>query len=65
VTKSQLAILDFNSGSELEQAKTRDGKDRHNVVFSKVTKLWQAKPIKEKKSREFLSKLVDRTLEVN
>lgn len=64
VTRSQLAIMDFNSGSDLEQAKTREGKDRHNVVFSKVTQLWQAKPIKDKKSRDFLSKLIDRTLEV-
>ena len=62
VTRIQLAIMDFNSGSDLEQAKTREGKDRH-VVFSNVTQLWQAKPIKEKKSRDFLSKLIDRTLE--
>ena len=55
--------MDFNSGSDLEQAKTQEGKDRH-VVFSKVTQLWQAKPIKDKKLRDFLSKLVDCTLEV-
>ena len=63
VTRSQLAIMDFTSGSDLEKAKTRGGKDRH-VVFSKVTQHWQAKPIKDKKSRDFLFKLIDRTLEV-
>ena len=64
VTRSQLATLDFNAGSGLKQAKTKKGDYRTNVGFSKVTQVWSAKPIKETKSREFLTGLVDRTLEI-
>ena len=64
VTRGQLAALDFNSGSNLKQATTSEGKKKYNIGFSKVTQLWSAKPIKEKKDRSFLSKLVERTLEV-
>ena len=61
--RSQLAILDFNSGSHLEQAKTKAGNKRYNVSFSKITKTWSAKPIKEKKNTYIFTKMVNRTLE--
>ena len=51
VTRSQLATLDFNAGSDLKQATTLKGALKYNVAFSKVTQIWSAKPIK------FLSRL--------
>ena len=64
VTRSQLATLDFNAGSDLKQATTLKGALKYNVAFSKVTQIWSAKPIKEKESREFLSRFIDRILEI-
>ena len=64
VTRSQLATLDFNAGSDLKRATTLKGALKYNVAFSKVTQIWSAKPIREKKSREFLSRFIDRTLEI-
>ena len=48
--------MDFNEGISLEQPITAQGDKRFNVTFSKVTKQWSAKPIKEKEgSRIFTS----------
>ena len=62
--RSQLAIMDFNQGSNLKQAKTKDGEDRYNVLSSKVTDNWTAKPIKEEKDRTYLHDMVRETIEV-
>ncbi|XP_066923498.1 uncharacterized protein [Clytia hemisphaerica] len=40
--RSQLAIMDFNQGSELGQAKTKDGNDRFDIISSKITNNWTA-----------------------
>ena len=50
VAQCKLAVIDFNQGQELEKAKTMSGNKRFNVCFSKVTKSWTAKAIKEQKS---------------
>ena len=57
IARTQLAILDFNSGSNLNQA-------RYNTSFSKMTAIWSAKPIKEKKSDEVFQKLIFHTEEL-
>ena len=41
LTRSQLAITDFQEGISLEQA-TGKGDKRFNVTFSKATKQWSA-----------------------
>ena len=64
IARTQLAILDFNSGSNLNQATTKEGKKRYNTSFSKMTATWSAKPIKEKKSDEVFQKLIFRTEEL-
>ena len=46
LAKSQLAIMDFNKGSYFEEATTEKGEKRYNVQFSKITKIWSSKPIK-------------------
>ena len=64
VARSQLAAIDFNLGSGLEQAKTTEGESRYNVCFSKYTNTWTPKPIKVRKTRQEFAKLVERTIEV-
>ena len=63
IARTQLAILDFNSGSNLNQATTKEGKKRYNASFSKMTATWLAKSIKQKKSDKVLQKLIFRTEE--
>ena len=49
LTRNQLAVMNFNEGIFLEQAATGQRHKRFNVTFSKVTKQWSAKPIKERR----------------
>ena len=63
ITLSQLAVTDFNEGSKLEQATTRQGDKRYNINFSKITKNWSLKPIKEKKDQTYLHNMVKETIE--
>ena len=62
VVRSQLAALDFISGSDLPQAKTELGNPRYNINWSKITKTWSAKSIKEKKNYSFLHEMIVDTL---
>ena len=63
VAQSQLAAVDFNQIQNLEQVKTKDGLGHANVCFSKVTKTWAVKPIKEAKVIIFFSSFIDQTVE--
>ena len=62
VAQSQLAAIDFNQIQNLEQVKTKDGLSHANVCFSKVTKTWAVKPIKEEKVI-FFSSFIGQTVE--
>ena len=62
IARTQLAAPDFNSGSDLEVAKTKAGNIKANVNYSKMTKNWSAKPIKVKKSTDIFHGMVERTL---
>ena len=64
LARSQLAIMDFNQGSNLKQAKTKDGEDRFHVLSSKITNTWTAKPIKEEKDRTYLHNMVRETVQL-
>ena len=61
LTRNQLAVMDFNEGISLEQAITGQGDKHFNVTFSKVTKQWSAKPIKEK-DLGYLHRMVKETI---
>jgi len=63
ITRSQLAVMDFNAGSNLEQATTKKGEKRYNVNFSKITKNWSSKPIKVQKDRSYLRQMVKETID--
>ena len=58
IARSQLAILDFNSGVGLSQAKTKKGKLRFKQQFSKVTQSWVIKSVTETKQKVFLDHLI-------
>ena len=62
VARCKLAAIDFNKGETLEQAKTKSG-DYCYVCFSKITKTWSARPVKDTKSVDVFSNLVDLTEE--
>ena len=62
ITQSQLAIINFNKGSELEQATTKTGEKRY-VCFSKITNSWSSKLIKGKKGRLYLKNMVNEIIE--
>ena len=65
VAQSQLAAIDFNQSQNLEQMKTVpiDGVNRANVCFSKMTKTWAVKLIKEANDLILFSSLVNQTVE--
>ena len=58
-----IATMDFNEGSNLEQATTEKGEKRYNVQFSKISKSWSSKPIKKEKDKSYLHRMVKETLE--
>ena len=63
--RSQLAAVDFNSRSNLVQAKTVQGNPRYNISYSiKITKNWSAKPIKEQKDRKSFKDMVNHAKEI-
>ena len=63
VMRSRLAVLDFNSGSGLEQTRTKTEEKKYNVDFSKITKAWSSKLIKAKKDNYYLKEIVQETTE--
>ena len=63
VSRSQLAVMDFDSGSDLPQAKTKSGQGKYNLGYSKI-KRWSSKPVKVKKDRTHYFEMIDRTVEV-
>ena len=64
VTRSQLAVMDFNFGSDLPQAKTKSGKGKYNLGYSKITKRWSSRPIKIKKDKTHYFEMINGTVEV-
>ena len=57
----KLAAINSNQWETLEQANTKSGDDRYNVCLSKIMKTWSAKPVKDTKSFDVFSNLVDLT----
>jgi len=55
IARSQLAVLDFNSGVGLAQSKNRQRNLRFKHQFSKVTQSWVVKKIPKKRT-EYLPK---------
>ena len=64
VARSELAILDHNSGTDCAQAKTADDKNRYKLSFSKVTQNWVTKKISQRKDKSYLQALMGETLKI-
>ena len=64
IVQSQLAAVDFNLGSDLEQKTTKMEKECFDTAFSKIKNYWSAKPIKVVKNREKFHDMVTRSIEV-
>ena len=58
VARSQLAVLDFNSGHSTH-AKNKQGDLRYKQQFSEVTQSWVVKKISEKKDYSYKEYLMD------
>ena len=65
IAKTQLAMLDYNCGSNNTQIATKDGKRRYKQIFSKVTQNWVVKKISQPKDREYIHELLTYTLEAS
>lgn len=62
IARSQLAVLDFNSGVGLCHAETTTGKLRYKQQFSRVTQTWVIKKIKESKNKSYIGHLLNEAL---
>ena len=59
IARAEFAVLDFNCGVEVGQAKTQWGKLCFKQQYSKVTQLWVVKQIGEPKDRVYIQHLMD------
>ena len=63
IARTQLAVLDFNCGSD-DQAMTQGGALRYKQVFSRVTQAWVVKKIMKEKERNYLYPLLQKTIQM-
>ena len=49
IARTQLAVLDYNCGSNNTQATTKDGERRYKHIFSKMTQNWVVKKYPKQK----------------
>ena len=59
VTRSPLVVMDFNSSSDLPQAKTKTDQGKY-----KITKQWSSKPMKIKNDETYYFEMIDRAVQV-
>ena len=52
--RTQLAVLDHNSGIARKQATKKDGTPRVKTQFTKITDQWVAKNIRERKDKTYV-----------
>ena len=65
IARAQLAVLDYNGGSNNTQATTKDRKRRCKQFFSKVTQNWVVGKISKTKDRVYIHELLSSTLEAS
>eukprot|EP00111_Clytia_hemisphaerica_P009899 TCONS_00028980-protein len=58
IARSQLAVLDNNSGVCAVQSETKAGDKRTKLQFSKVTQSWVVKNIKEPKQKDYIEHIL-------
>lgn len=57
--RTQLAVLDHNSGIGRNQASKEDGTLRYKTQYSKVTEQWVVKEIRESKDKSYLTEIIE------
>ena len=57
--RTQLAVLDHNENLGRKQAVTKANKKREKLQYSKVTKQWVVKDVKEQKSRQYVQEVLN------
>jgi len=62
IARTQLAVLDYNSGADNKQATKSDGSLCYKQVFSRVTQSWVVKKVMVEKTREYLQPLLQATI---
>ena len=60
IARTELAVMDFNSGAFCEQSKTTDGSFRYKLQYSRISNSWVTKGIKEKKEKSFISVILEK-----
>lgn len=63
ICRTQLAALDHNAGANLDQAKTKAGNLRYNLVFPKQSARWTVIPIKDHKNKQYVYEMVQRVIQ--
>ena len=56
--RTQLAVMDHNSGVGKQQAQTKEGVPRYKTVSSKVSADWVAKKIMVEKDKSFIQDIL-------
>ena len=64
IARAELAVLDFNCGVGIDQAKTKSGKLRFKQQYSKVTQSWVVKTIREPKDRVYIQHLMNEVIHI-
>ena len=62
--RTQLAVMDHNSGVGRVQATTKTGEKKYKTVYSKVSSSWVAKKIMEDKNKTFIQDILQTIWEV-
>ena len=62
IARAELAVLDFNCGVGVGQAKTKSGKLHFKQQYSKVTQTWVVGQIREPKDRAYIQHLMDEVM---
>lgn len=64
LARQQLAAMDHNCGTDLAISVDKEGEPVCKYQYSKITKQWVAKPVKEQKNREYLKDMVIKLIEL-
>ena len=62
ITRTQLAILHFNQAMKSEHAVTEDGTPRYKLQYSKISKKYVVKPIKNEPEKLYLKDLISEVI---
>ena len=65
IARSELAIMDFNSGVHCEEATRKDGQLKYKLQFTRISQSWVIKKIKSLKDKHYINDLIKEVYGVN